>query len=429
MGLFVADSSQDSLYNLNGDQHFIPASITKLITTAAILNAFSPNYKFHTQILADADVGSEGVIDGNLYLKGGGDPAFVSEKMWMLVNDFLRSGVKKVTGHIYVDDSYLDDEMIDPGREADRNDRAYDAPVSGLSFNWDSTTIFVRPGKKVGDKAAAWVDPANDYVTLVNGITTAKTGTDLVAERKELESGDQITVSGKIGLNSEEKHIYKNVTHPALYAGVNFKEFLRQRGVDLAAGSVSRKVTPSSAKVLADEEGEPLSRLITDMNKFSNNFIAETLAKDLGAFKSGKQGHMGDGLNAVRDFLKTVMEWDEKDFSLQNVSGFTRKNSFTPKQFIELLGWLQRQFNIYPEFLQSIPVAGIDGTLGKRMKDSEAVGWVRAKTGLLNGVVALSGLAGKHGDGVRLFTFIYNGHGDEAHVREVFDSLATALVK
>ena len=161
IGAYVTDLSKKTYFELNGDKHFIPASITKLITAAAVLNAFGPNYKFHTQIFIDGDQDGT-TLKGNIYLKGGGDPTFVSEKMWMLINDFTRLGIKKITGQIIVDESFFDSERFDPGREPDRNDRAYDAPIGALSFNWNSTTIYARPGAKVGDKALVSIDPEND---------------------------------------------------------------------------------------------------------------------------------------------------------------------------------------------------------------------------------------------------------------------------
>lgn len=420
VGAYVTDTSKNVVFDLNGDKHFIPASISKLMTTAAVMNKFPPNTKFHTQIFIDGEQKGE-TLEGNIYLKGLGDPAFVSEKMWMLVNDFTRTGIRRITGNIIADDTTFDSERFDPGREADRNDRAYDAPVGALSFNWNSTTIYIRPGKSSGDKAKVFIDPENSFVVLKNEATTNSKGTDLTAERVESNGHDLVTVRGKIAVGAEEHHIYKDISSPPLYAAANFKEFLKQRGIEVQ-GEIKLGQVTKSAELASDLEGEPVYRIINDMNKFSNNYIAEMLAKNLG------QGHMSEGLKLIRSFLKDEFHWSDDSFSLANVSGFTRKNSFSPKQFVEVLSWMERHFTLYPEFLQSLPVSGTDGTLQKRMKNS-AQGWVRAKTGLLNGVVALSGYAGSHDGTVKLFTFIYNGGGDEAHVRDTFDSMASALVK
>ncbi len=425
LSLYAMTSSGDEVFSINGKKHLIPASITKLITTAVVLDTFKPDHQFKTQILATGNF-SDGMLKGNLYLKGGGDPGFVSEKMWMLVNDFLRADIKKIDGDIVVDESYLDEEKFDKGRESDRNDRAYDAPLSGLSFNWNSTTLFVRPGAAVGDPARVYVDPANEYIILKNRAVTGKKGSDLSCEREFVNGHDVVTVSGKIGLGSDEKHIYKNVTEPSLYAGYNLKGFLKQRGVDFNGRVIQGKV-PSSAVLKSEVSSERLAHLVASQNKFSNNFVAETLAKDMAAEISGGPGKMDTALQKARSFLKNQVGLD--DFTLVNVSGFTRKNSFSAQQFTQLLRWVQKDFAIAPEFIQSLPVAGVDGTLEKRFKGSIGERKVRAKTGLLNGVVALSGFAGRGAGEQILFAFIFNGNGDEAHIREVFDNLAAQLTR
>jgi len=384
------------------------------------------DYKFHTQLHVDGEQ-TGNILKGNLILKGGGDPAFVSERMWMLVNDFTRSGIKKITGNIVVDDTYFDSDKFDEGREPQRNDRAYDAPVSALSFNWNSTNIYIRAGRKEGEKAQVTIDPENDYITLVNTVKTSKGVTSVEASRSTSGGKDVITVSGSIAQGAAEKVIYKNISNPALYAGSNLKRFLKERGIDVEGSVVLGKLS-AKAELITDQPSFPLSKLVSDVNKFSNNFVAEMLAKGLGAQVTGKQGRMEDGLEQVRNFISTELNLKRTDFVLANVSGFSRKNSFTALQFIDLLSWVQQQFRIYPELVQSLPSAGVDGTLERRMK-GQAERWVRAKTGLLTGVVALSGYAGRSSNGVLQFAFMYNGKADGSHVRNTFDNMAASLVK
>lgn len=420
LGIQATTINGAEVFSLNSKTKMIPASITKLITAAAVLETFKPDHQFKTQIFYDSK--------GNIFLKGGGDPAFVSEKMWMLVNDFLRAGIKKVAGNIVVDESYFDLEKIDPGREEDPSDRAYNAPVSALSFNWNSTTVYVRPGSASGDKAQVWIDPENEYIVLKNKAQTSARGTDLKVDRDFVDGHDVITVTGKIAVNSEEKRIFKNITEPAMYAGYNLKSFLKQRGVEVV-GQVVQGVTPASAKLASEVESDRLYQIITGMNKFSNNFIAEMLSKGLAAELTKQQGKMNVALEKIRQFIKTELGLKDSDFNLTNVSGFSRKNQFTSSQFVDLLLWVKKNFLITPEFVHSLPVAGVDGTLEKRFKGSMGERAVRAKTGLLNGVVALSGYVGRRYGEEIVFSFIFNGSENEAHVRDTFDKLATQLAK
>ncbi|MCC6278095.1 MAG: D-alanyl-D-alanine carboxypeptidase/D-alanyl-D-alanine-endopeptidase [Oligoflexia bacterium] len=426
LGIVVLGPDDKEVYVLNPDKRFIPASITKLFTAAAVLHELKPGFEFQTQIVYKANERIGKVLKGSLCLKGGGDPAFVSERMWMLVNDFLRTDITSVEGDLLVDDSFFDQDRIDEGREPGRNDRAYDAPVGALSFNWNSTTVYVRPSHSGDGQARAWVDPENGYVQLVNNAKTGRS-TNLQVSRVAGKSQDRIVVDGTIGANESEKHFYKNISDPALYAGHNLVSFLRQRGITVS-GQVRRSTCEAFKDVGSTNPSLPMSKLVSDMNKFSNNFVGEMLAKGLAATKTGKQGTMAMGLRIVQDFLQDELDFKKGEYVLANVSGFSRDNSFAPRHFIKLLNWVENDFRIYPEFLQSLPISGTDGTLEKRM-NGETKGWVRAKTGLLTGVSSLSGFAGRPKGGVFAFAFMYNGGADGAKVRAFFDKLTEILIK
>ncbi|MBV2167176.1 MAG: D-alanyl-D-alanine carboxypeptidase, partial [Bdellovibrio sp.] len=215
------------LLDVNGNKVMIPASITKIATASAVLSQFPPGYKFKTQLLAEASAKNE-VLKGHLYLKGGGDPSFVSENLWFLVNAFTRNKIKKIEGDIIVDDSLFDKVRYDMSRQKERVDRAYDAPVGAMSFNWNSVNIFVRPNG-VGNGAEVFIDPENEYIRLNNKAKTVSgSGNGLLADRQEDNkfAGDVIHVGGSIGQGLKEVVVFKNITQPDLWAGYNLKAFL-----------------------------------------------------------------------------------------------------------------------------------------------------------------------------------------------------------
>lgn len=444
-GVLVTDGAKNELFALNADKGFTPASTTKLFTTAAVLQALQPDHTFHTQLWIDGEqTGS--TLKGNIYLKGGGDPSFVSEQMWMLVNTFARSGIKNITGQIIADDSCFDQDRVDSGRNPERNARAYDAPVSCLSFNWNSANVFIRPGTRAGEKARVWLDPETDYVVLKSSVKTTASGSYATTRsRSTVGEREEIFISGVIPLGSKdssdlkkEQDEFVNIANPPLFAGNHLKEFLNQRGITVTAPKgqsvVVAGITPVKAVLVADQPGQPVSKLIYDMNRWSNNYIAEMLAKNLGAFKTGSQGHMSDGLAAIREFIesKNGLGLDKKSYTLANVSGFSRQNSFTARQFIELLHWVKGQFRLYPEFVQSLAISGVEGTtLRRRMKDVER--WVRAKSGYLTGVHSLAGYAGRNGatadESTLSFAFTYNGPEDYEKLIKTFDSMAAELTR
>ncbi len=414
--------------DVNSKQTMIPASISKVVTASAVLANFPPGYKFKTQLLSSGDV-KNGVLKGSLYLKGGGDPSFVSENMWFLVNAFLRNQIKKVDGDIVVDDSLFDKMRYDVSRQKERVDRAYDAPVGAMSFNWNSANIFVRPGQP-GQEAKVYCDPENDYIRLVSKAkTTSGNENKLVADRKEDSKfdGDVIHVGGSIGKGYKEIAIFKNITQPDLWSGYNLKAFLAQRGIQVT-GAIKTGVTPEKADVLAESESKAIEQILADMNKFSNNYVAEMLTKNLGSLRKSKGATLADGVVLINEHLKSLA-LPEDQYHIESPSGLTRENKMSSYAMWKVLQHLRNDFRVQPEFLTSLPIAGIDGTLKKRMNNSAAERWVRAKTGYINNVVSLAGYAGLEDGRVVTFSFVYNGSTDETKVRQFFDKVLIFLVK
>jgi D-alanyl-D-alanine carboxypeptidase/D-alanyl-D-alanine-endopeptidase (penicillin-binding protein 4) len=163
------------------------------------------------------------------------------------------------------------------------------------------------------------------------------------------------------------------------------------------------------------------------MNKFSNNFVAEMLTKGL-AVEPGKRATLKQGVEIIKEELKKI-GLDEKQITFINPSGLTRDNKFSAASLNKVLTAIKDDFSIFPAFVDSLPIAGIDGTLKKRFKGTDGEGWIRAKTGYLNNVVALAGYAGRRDGQVLTFSFLYNGPRDEGIVREAFDQILISRLK
>lgn len=418
--VYIGDLDVAPVLDLNSKRPMIPASITKLVTAGAFLENFPPGTKFKTQLLSDAPVQKD-QLKGSLVLKGGGDPGFVSESLWFLVNSFYRTGIRKIEGDLVIDDTFFDDARFDVSRSKERVDRAYDAPTGAMSFNWNSVNVFVRPGAKVGDPAEVWIDPENDYIRLESQVkTSASGGTQINVDRADDSKGqrDVIRVSGKIALGQPEYVQFKNITRPDLWAGYNLKSFLAQRGITVT-GVVKVGKASGSMKVLAEAESKPTEQLVTDMNKFSNNYVAEMLTKHLGTLRE-TPGRIETGMKVINEYLESI-GIPKGEISLTNPSGLTRDNRVTAQAMWKLLMHMENDFKAWPEMASSLPINGIDGTLKRRMKDKMTERQVRAKTGLLTGVTALAGFAGRKSGKAIPFVFIYNGNADGAKVRSVID--------
>lgn len=416
----------ETIYELNASEKKIPASISKLATAAATLDQFPPGHKFKTILAIDADkVDDEGTYSGDLYLRGGGDPSFVSENMWFLVNQFERSQIKKIKGSVLVDDSLFDSVRFDESRQENRVDRAYDAPVGAMSFNWNSINIFVQPDS-ASKRPKVFLDPDVGMFTIDNkAVQGDGEKSEIYVERK----GTQIVVSGVIGKKSKEFVAYKNVEDPSEWSGRNLKLFLKQRNI-VVEGGVKQGVMPKTAKVVSEYESKPIEGILADMNKFSNNYVAEMLTKNisLNGDESGAIiGSLKNGMAKINEYLARA-KINKDQYYLINPSGLTRENKMSARAMTQLLESVHKDFRIFPEFLVSLPISGVDGTLKRRMKNEPAERWVRAKTGYLTNVVSLAGYAGRADGQVYQFAFIFNGTADEARIRNFFDKIMNTLI-
>lgn len=417
--LYWANKESDPIISHRSEELMLPASITKLITASAVLDYLPPGTKFRTRLMSSAKIEGD-QLKGDLYLVGGGDPSFVSENMWYLVNQFVRTGIKHIEGSIIVDDTLFDTVRFDSSRESVRVDRAYDAPVGAMSFNWNSTNVYVRPSST--GQAVVILDPESEYYKLINNVKTVSGSTleiDVDRAWDEKEKKEVFRVNGKIGKNINEHVVFANINHPDLWSGYNLKSFLLQRGIHVK-GKVQSGKSLASNLVLAEAESKPIEHILSDMNKFSNNFVAEMLTKQM-ALKKSLKGTIEGGIAVVLEHLKSIGLL-ASEFKIVNPSGLTRENRITTHALWKILDYHKHNFATQPELLNSLPIGGVDGTLKRRFKNDSMMRKVRAKTGLLNGVTSLAGFV----DGAKepaAFVFIYNGPGDAGRVREVMDEI------
>jgi serine-type D-Ala-D-Ala carboxypeptidase/endopeptidase (penicillin-binding protein 4) len=420
-------SEQELLFSKDSRQVMTPASAVKLFTGYAALSTLGADFRYLTTVYAKG-LFNDGVLSGDLYMQGGGDPSLVSERVHLLAEQFLRSGIKRVRGNLYVDASIFDDVLIDPKRIDTSTDRAYNASISGLSFNYNTTSVYFRPGDKEGAEAQVFISPDTGYIGLSNKGRTGKVNSryGLIASRVPANEVDRVLVQGLIPLRFPEQVSYFNVTHPDIYAGYALKHYLNMLGVRVD-GKILRGKVPSGVRKVAVIESIPLTEIVTLMNKFSNNFIADTLVKTMGYHFKGAPGTMDKGLEVMREEA-TKIGINNEGFKLVSGSGLTRENMLSAHHFIKMINTAYLRFDILPELLTSLPIAGLDGTLRSRLKDTAAHGSLRAKTGTINGVASLSGVVQSRGGELLAFTIILEDKGPGAQqFRSVQNRIAQAL--
>lgn len=393
-------SNGEILASKNHHNLMNPASVNKVLISAAALKELGPDYRFHTQFITDGDI-NHGEIN-NLWIKGDGDPFLVIENLWSAIRMLRNRGVEKIKGNVFIDNTYFDNFTY-PGYN-DNNQRAYNSLVSPLALNFNSVTIIVSPSDETGLPAHVVVDPKNQYINLINKATTGSKNT-ISIDKLSSEVGDTIIVKGNIAKGSEPIEVYRNISKPDEYFGFTFKELLRQNNIYLL-GIVKNGASPQGGKIIVDYPSKPLSLLIRDMNKFSNNFVAEQILKHLGAVEYGEPGSTEKGIHAIKSWMNKIGVKD--NFYIENASGLSQKNKISSYEIAQVLIAAYNDFSIQPEFLSSLSIAGVDGTIRSRHKEDSVLGKMRAKTGSLTGVSSLAGFIPDSKNNILSFVIIMN---------------------
>jgi D-alanyl-D-alanine carboxypeptidase/D-alanyl-D-alanine-endopeptidase (penicillin-binding protein 4) len=459
-----------TLFERNSDKLFTPASNAKLFTTAATLALIGPNYRFRTTVESSAAADKYGRIDGDLILVGRGDPNIsgrvfpysypVPERTlppeWVLqdlAGQLVQSGVKFVDGNVVGDDSFFTYERYGEGWSQEDIFWDYGAPVSALTLNDNTVFVTIDPGTRPGDRAFIRIEPFASYFEIDNRAFTTPAASGAAKLGVNREPGSNVlTVWGTIPTD-DSGHTYSvAITDPAAFAARVFRSILLQRGIavygDVAAhhtdaptlfaasfkaskmysGGGDTVDPPALADrvVLASHESLPLIEDLRVINKDSQNLHAEIMLRLLGREK-GTSGSIEGGAEVMRSFL-ALAGITPDEYTFFDGSGLSRQDLVTPDAVVKLLTYINSQ--AWGEtFRQTLPVAGTDGTLAFRFRNTPVQGRVQAKTGTLGHVNALSGYATTlSGDHV-VFSIIVNNQNMGSHPAiQVIDQIVQAIV-
>lgn len=413
------------LYQHEPDDLLAPASNLKILTALVALTTLGPEYRFTTRIVADREPNAAGEVE-RVGVHGSGDPALTSEQWWRLAADLRLKGLRRIRGDLIVDDSAFDRVRWNDAWKS-RSSRAYFPAIGALSANYGAFTAEVHPGARPGDAVRVTIDPPVPYLEIVN---RAKTGSPRAEERLGVDretagNREAVIISGVLPQGSAARTFYRSVADPAAYAGAVFRMQLAANGID-----VGGEVRPGSVGALPHElltfEGEPLGQVVQRLMKYSNNDIAETLVKAIDAQVNGRAGGWPGGLAVIQARLRDLGV-STTGLTLVDGSGLAETNRVSPRALADALRIARRSFAVGPEYIAALPVAGRDGTL--RQRGGAAVGAVRAKTGLLAGVTALSGYARASDGGEAVFSVLVNGYrGSDAEAMAAVDAFVAELV-
>lgn len=462
-GILVADrDSGETLYELNADHFFTPASNAKIFTSSLAFATLGPSYQFRSTLESKAQLAADGHLHGDLAFVGRGDPDISNRKfpyagkvehdgptekvLAQMVDEAIAKGLKQIDGDIVADDSYYPYDPYPPGWTVGDLFFTFGAPVSAIAFNDNCISVEISAGAQVGDPAKLSVDPAAALNTFGYDLKT------IPADGKPefgvvRQPGEQfLLLRGRIPVGHSPMVLDLAMPDPAQTTAVALKQLLELRGIPVTGTARVRHAPPPeiypdapvvlgpapvppspSSIVFAEHLSPPLSEIVRVTNKVSQNLYAELLLRAVAQEKKGF-GVTDAGLWVEQDFLKSIGIADG-DVVFSDGSGLSRDDLVTPRAVVQLLRYDARQ-PWGADYISTFPIAGVDGTLENRFKDTPASGLIQAKTGALDHVRAMSGFATTLRGERLIFTIFGNNNPQRGRDSTVaMDAIAVAMVE
>jgi D-alanyl-D-alanine carboxypeptidase/D-alanyl-D-alanine-endopeptidase (penicillin-binding protein 4) len=437
-GIFVKSlRSGATIYALNPQKLMMPASNMKIVTLAAAADRLGWDFTFTTRFLSIGRI-ENGVLDGDVLAVGTGDPSFGTAdgsagRAFDACAERLRElGVRTVLGRVIGDDNAFDDEGLGFGWSWDDLPDDYAAAVSALQFNENAARLTVAPGPAAGDVAAVVLDSPDTGLTIDNRLVTAAEGSAASIEAHRLPGSSRLELRGSIPIGSAPATRVVSVDNATLFLVKALRNGLIARGIDVrgAAMDIDDLLEPprpgDRAVKLATHRSPPLSTLAIRLMKASQNLYAETLLKTIAA-----AGGTPTGIGGPMLVQTTLQAWGiaPESLILRDGSGLSRYGYVTPETLVAILAHVAADDRLRGPFEAALPIAGRDGTLAARMRGTAAEGNVRAKTGSMANVRALSGYATTMAGEPLVFSIIANNFAAApAIITEAIDAIAVRLV-
>ncbi len=390
LSVFVADvETGETVLQWRSDEARNPASTIKLLTTLVALDVLGPAYRWRTDVYAKGKL-SSGRLDGDLLLKGYGDPFLVTERVWQLLRNIRHAGVREITGDLLLDDSWFDVGDYDPAAFDRQPLRAYNVAPNALLMNFKVVRYWFEPDHEAGTVKVR-LDPPLENLGVKNRLDLAngrcrgyQRGITITANN----AIDEVTFSGQFPSGCDRYSMDRAaLTHNEFVYGL-FGSLWRDSG-GLFEGGWRNVIVEEDAEPLLSFDSLPLTDMIARINKHSNNVMVRQLLYTLGAEANGAPGTEESGKAVISKWL-TDNGLASTKIAIENGAGLSRNTRTTAKDMAEMLQFAWRQ-PYMPEYLASMALSGLDGTLRRRFNDADLLGKAHLKTGSLDHVTAIAG--------------------------------------
>jgi serine-type D-Ala-D-Ala carboxypeptidase/endopeptidase (penicillin-binding protein 4) len=418
LSIYVEEvATGDVVLSWNADTPRNPASVEKMVTTLVALDTFGPAYRWKTEVSFLGPV-EDGVLKGDIAIKGFGDPYLVTERFWQLLRQIRRAGVSEITGDLLLDDSYFDIGDYDPSAFDHEPLRAYNVAPNALLTNFKVVRYFFEPDPETS-RVNVRLEPSLDNLNIVNQLRVANgacRGYQRGITITPNEDVSQITFSGRFPSGCEIYAMDRTALGHNEFTYGLFKSLWQESGGKFS-GEWKKTVVDESIEPALVFESLPLAEIIAKVNKHSNNVMARQLLYTLGAEKLGPTGTETKGRQVVNQWLDE-RGIDVEELTIANGAGLSRSSRITAKDLGRLLRYAYES-PFMPEYLASLSLAGLDGTLSRRFRNSALTGTAHMKTGSMDHVSAVAGYfqaqSGRRFIVVTLlnYTDVHRGPGEE----------------
>lgn len=410
--------------SFNSDKPMNPASVMKLVTTFAGLELLGPAFTWKTEIYANGIL-KEGRLQGDLIIKGYGDPRLNLENFWLLTRRLYQTGLREITGDLILDNSYFDVLIGNPAAFDNKPYRAYNTSPEALLVNYRTTELRIIPQPE-NKTTRIVITPLTEFIELNNNLRLTQDkcgewrnalGTSIHVDANNNHAS--VNLNGNYSTACGEKSLLLSLHNSQTYTLGLFKQLWKEQG-GIFNGKVRTGIVPDKGLLLETYRSPPLTEIIRDINKFSNNIAARQLYLTLGTAANSEPATLTKSNNAVRQWLKSK-KLDSPEFIIENGSGLSRNERISSLHLGKLLLKVF-QSSVMPEFISSLPILAVDGTMKKRLNDTIVSGRAHIKSGLLNGVKTMAGyMLDKSGRRMAIVFFV--NHANSGRAQLAMDTL------